>query len=113
MLPRNLRQYHMGIDDSLFDSNAEKYKVLCRSLHVARATLYIGYSYVFLCFVFSLYLAYHYMTAVSGQMSTEAWVYQYTARYIGFRLESFFENTDLAQLLLAITLQIIIVIMVS
>jgi len=96
-MPRNLRQYRMGFTDALIDFNSDKYKVLCRTVHVTKATLYIGYSYLLLCFIFSTYFAYHYITAVNGQLSIEPWFYQYMTRYI-------------AQLLLAISLQVVIVV---
>jgi len=95
-IPRNMRQYRMGFPDPIIDFDSDKYKVLFRTIHVSRAALYIGYCYLFLCFTFSTYFAYHYISAVSGQSSAE-WIYQYMVRYI-------------AQLLLAIALQVIIVV---
>jgi len=92
-------QYRFGFGnfmDSLWDQEAEKYKVLCRMVHVTKAALQIGYMQLLFCFVFSTFFAYHYLMAISGNVSTENWINQYTARSI-------------SQLLLAISLQVIII----
>jgi len=79
-------QYRIGMSDlgmdSLWDPEASKYQCLCRMVHVARASLYIGYAQMFICFVFSLFFSYYYLMAVSGHISAEHWINQYTARFI-------------------------------
>jgi len=94
-------QYRIGFADltmdSLWDPESEKYKVLCRMIHVTKATLNIGYIQMLISFVFSIFFAYHYMMAVTGSLSPDHWINQYTARYI-------------SQLLLAISLQLILVV---
>ncbi|TKR96223.1 hypothetical protein L596_010272 [Steinernema carpocapsae] len=79
-------QYRIGMADlgmdSLWDPEASKYQCLCRMVHVARASLYIAYAQMFICFVFSLFFSYYYLMAISGYISAEHWINQYTARFI-------------------------------
>uniref|UniRef100_A0A915DLK0 Uncharacterized protein n=1 Tax=Ditylenchus dipsaci TaxID=166011 RepID=A0A915DLK0_9BILA len=83
--------------DSLWNAEAEKYKVLCRMIHVTKATLHIGYIQMMISFIFLVFFTYHYMMAVTGHLSAEHWINTYTARYI-------------SQLLLAVSLQLILVV---
>lgn len=61
----NRNQYRIGFADlnldSLWDPEAEKYRVLCRMIHVTKATLHIGYIQMSISFIFSLFFAYHYL----------------------------------------------------
>lgn len=94
-------QYRIGFTDltmdSLWNSESEKYKVLCRMIHVTKATLHIGYIQMMISFIFLVFFTYHYMMAVTGHLSAEHWINQYTARYI-------------SQLLLAVSLQLVLVV---
>ncbi|KAI1731102.1 hypothetical protein Ddc_03830 [Ditylenchus destructor] len=97
--PQN--HYRIGFGDlnmdSLWDAENEKYKVLCRMIHVTKATLHIGYIQMMISFIFLVFFTYHYMMAVTGHLSADHWMNQYTARYI-------------SQLLLAVSLQLILVV---
>jgi hypothetical protein len=97
----NRHQYRIGFADlnldSLWDPEAEKYRVLCRMVHVTKATLHIGYIQMAISFIFSLFFAYHYLMAISGQYPIDHWINQYNPRYI-------------SQLLLAVSLQLILVV---
>jgi len=94
-------QYRIGFADltmdSLWDPESEKYKVLCRMVHVNKATLNIGYIQMAINFLFSVFFAVSYMMAVTGHLSPDHWINHYSARYI-------------SQLLLAISLQLILVV---
>jgi len=93
------QHFRIGFSDlePLWDGENEKYKVCCRSVHLTKAALYIGYVQLLISFMFCLFFAYHYVMAVSGQMSTDHWLNQYTARYM-------------SQLMLTVSLQVIIVV---
>jgi len=98
--PNNRGQhFRIGFSDlePLWDAENEKYKVCCRSVHLTKAALYIGYVQLLVSFMFCLFFAYHYVMAVSGQMSADHWLNQYTARYM-------------SQLMLTVSLQVIIVV---
>jgi hypothetical protein len=83
--------------DNLWDPESEKYKVLCRMVHVTKATLHIGYYQMLISFVFSVFFAFNYMMAITGHLSPDHWINTYSARYI-------------SQLLLAISLQLILIV---
>lgn len=59
------RQYRIGFTDltmdSLWDSDSEKYKVICRMIHVTKATLHIGYVQMLISFIFLVFFTYHYV----------------------------------------------------
>uniref|UniRef100_A0AC34FJU6 Uncharacterized protein n=1 Tax=Panagrolaimus sp. ES5 TaxID=591445 RepID=A0AC34FJU6_9BILA len=95
-------QYRIGISDDLgmehlWDPDDDKFKVLCRMIHVTKAALHIGYVQMMISFVFSLFFGYHYLMAISGNVSTEHWINQYTARYV-------------SQLLFAVAIQLCLVV---
>ncbi|KAL3090319.1 hypothetical protein niasHS_006771 [Heterodera schachtii] len=97
---RPLGQVRIGFGDGdpLWDSENEKYKVLCRSIHVSKAALYIGYMRLLVSFVSSLFFAYQYMMAVTGQLSSDHWINQVTARFM-------------SQAMMSICLQVIVVVL--
>jgi len=99
--PPSREQYRIPINDlgmeSLWDPEDEKFKVLCRMVHVSKAALHIGYVQMMISFVFSLFFGYHYLLAISGNVSTEHWINQYTARYV-------------SQLLFAVAIQLVLVV---
>ena len=98
--PPSREQYRIGISDdlgTLWDPEDEKFKVLCRMVHVTKAALHIGYVQMMISFVFSLFFGYHYLMAISGNVSTEHWINQYTARYV-------------SQLLFAVAIQLVLVV---
>lgn len=66
----------------LLSALQEKYKVLCRMVHVTKAALHIGYIQMMISFVFSIFFGYNYLMAVSGNLSSDHWINNYTARYI-------------------------------
>lgn len=74
-----------------------QFKVLCRMIHVTKAALHIGYVQLMISFVFSLFFGYHYVLAVTGNVSNEHWVNQYTAKYV-------------SQLLFAVSIQLVLVV---
>jgi hypothetical protein len=95
-------QYRIGISDDLgmehlWDPDDDKFKVLCRMIHVTKAALHIGYVQMMISFIFSLFFGYHYLMAISGNVSTEHWINQYTARYV-------------SQLLFAVAIQLVLVV---
>jgi len=95
-------QYRIGISDdlgmeSLWDPDHDKFKVLCRMIHVTKASLHIGYVQMMISFIFSLFFGYHYLMAISGNVSTEHWINQYTAKYV-------------SQLLFAVAIQLVLVV---
>ncbi|CAD5207738.1 unnamed protein product [Bursaphelenchus xylophilus] len=94
-------QYRIGLMDlsmdQLWNPDADQYKVFCRMVHVTKAALHIGYIQMLISFAFSIFFGYHYMMAVTGHLSADHWVNQYTARYI-------------SQLLFAVSMQLILVV---
>lgn len=66
-------------------------------VHVTKAALHIGYIQMLISFAFSVFFGYHYMMAVTGNLSNDHWINQYTARYI-------------SQLLFAVSVQLILVV---
>lgn len=66
-------------------------------IHVTKAALHIGYVQMMISFIFSLFFGYHYLMAISGNVSTEHWINQYTARYV-------------SQLLFAVAIQLVLVV---
>uniref|UniRef100_A0A7E4VVM5 Transmembrane protein n=1 Tax=Panagrellus redivivus TaxID=6233 RepID=A0A7E4VVM5_PANRE len=102
MPPASRDQYRINIgngDDmnGLWNPDDDKFKVLCRLLHVTKAALHIGYTQMMISIVFAIFFGYHYMMAISGSHSTDHWINQYTAKYI-------------SQLLFAVAVQLILVI---
>jgi phage-related holin len=98
--PSSRSEYRIGIVDLtnyLWNPDDDQYKVICRMVHVTKAALHIGYVQMLISFVFSAFFGYHYMLAVTGNLSSEHWVNQYTARYI-------------SQLLFAVSVQLILVV---
>jgi hypothetical protein len=83
--------------NSLWDPDADQYKVICKMVHVTKAALHIGYIQMMISFVFSIFFGYHYLMAVTGNSSSENWVNNYSARYI-------------SQLLFAVSVQLILVV---
>lgn len=65
---RSIGQYRIGMSDltldSLWNPETEKYKVLCRMIHVTKATLYISYIQMIINFVFLIYFTYYYMMVI-------------------------------------------------
>jgi hypothetical protein len=61
--PRRGQHFRIGFSDlePIWNAEDEKYKVFCRSIHVSKATLYIGYVQLFFSFMFSMFFAYHYV----------------------------------------------------
>jgi len=101
--PATREQYRIGITtdlgmDSLWDPEADKYKALCRMVHVTKASLHIGYIQMLISFVFSIFFGYHYFMAISGHLSSDHWINHYTAKYI-------------SQLLIAVAIQLILVVL--
>ncbi|KAE9550791.1 hypothetical protein FO519_005994 [Halicephalobus sp. NKZ332] len=86
----------LGVD-SLWNPDDDKFKVLCRMVHVTKAALHIGYVQMIISFVFSLFFGYHYVMAVTGNVSQEHWINQYTAKYV-------------SQLFFAVAVQLILVV---
>ncbi|CAJ0962951.1 unnamed protein product, partial [Mesorhabditis belari] len=84
--------------DALWDSNADKYRVACRSVHVTKGTLYIGYAQMAIITVFSLCLLFFYGQALHGNLPTEHWAAAAGSRY-------------LTSLLTAVSLQMALVLM--
>lgn len=72
-------------------------QVICKMVHVTKAALHIGYIQMLISFAFSIFFGYHYMMAVTGNLSNDHWINQYTARYI-------------SQLLFAVSVQLILVV---
>jgi hypothetical protein len=66
-------------------------------VHVTKAALHIGYVQMMISLAFSAFFGYHYFLAVSGNLSEQHWINQYTARYI-------------SQLLFAVSVQLILVV---
>lgn len=100
MPPSSRAEYRIGIVDLtnyLWDPDSDQYKVICRMVHVTKAALHIGYIQMMISFAFSVFFGYHYMMAVSGNLSPDHWINQYTARYI-------------SQLLFAVSVQLILVV---
>ncbi|KAI3409753.1 hypothetical protein GPALN_006132 [Globodera pallida] len=97
---RQIGQVRIGFGDAepLWDSENEKYKVLCRSIHVSKASFYIGYVRLLVSLVSCIFFAYQYMMAVTGQMSADNWINQMTARFM-------------SKAMLAICLQVIVVVL--
>jgi len=99
--PPSRNEYRIGLMDltmdSLWNPDGEQYKVLCRTIHVTKAALYIGYIQMLMSFAFSVFFGYHYIMAVTGNLSSDHWINQYTARYI-------------SQLLFAVSVQLILVV---
>jgi len=81
---------------SLWEADGDKYKCCCRSVHITRAALYIGYAQMLITFIFAVFFAYYYVQAVNGSLSTEHWINQLSEKYI-------------SSLLLAISLQLLLV----
>ncbi|KAI6203787.1 hypothetical protein M3Y94_00596800 [Aphelenchoides besseyi] len=100
--PAARNEYRIGLidlsTDSLWDPNAEQYRVLCRMTHVMTAALHIAYVQMLISFAFSVFFGYNYLMAVSGNLSHEHWINQYTARYI-------------SQLLFAVSVQLVLVVL--
>jgi hypothetical protein len=98
--PSSRSEYRIGIVDLtnyLWNPDDDQYKVICKMVHVTKAALHIGYVQMLISFVFSAFFGYHYFLAVTGNLSSEHWVNQYTARYI-------------SQLLFAVSVQLILVV---
>lgn len=59
------RQYRIGFTDltmnSLWDPDSEKYKVLCRMVHVTKAARQIGYIQAVISAIFLSFFIYHYL----------------------------------------------------
>lgn len=62
---RPVGQYRIGITDltlnSLWNPEAEKYKALCRMVHVTKAALHISYIQMTVNFVLLIFCSYFYM----------------------------------------------------
>ena len=61
--PGRGQHFRIGFSDlePIWNAEDEKYKVFCRSIHVSKATLYIGYVQLVVSFMFSMFFAYHYI----------------------------------------------------
>lgn len=59
------RQYRIGFSDltmdSLWDPDSEKYKVLCRMVHITKAARHIGYIQAVVSAIFLSFFFYHYL----------------------------------------------------
>lgn len=80
-------QYRIGFSDdlgvdSLWNPDDDKFKVLCRMVHVMKAALHIGYVQMMISFVFSLFFGYLYMMAITGNVVQEHWINQHNAGYV-------------------------------
>jgi len=87
----------MDLNNFLWNPDDDQYKVFFKMVHVTKAALHIGYIQMLISFAFSLFFGYHYFMAVSGHLSSDHWINQYTARYI-------------SQLLFAVSVQLILVV---
>lgn len=94
------QHFRIGFSDlePIWNSEDEKYKVFCRSVHVSKATLYIGYVQLFVSFLFSIFFAYHYVLTIGAQRNDVLLTDQQHTRY-------------LSQLMLAVSIQVILVIL--
>lgn len=65
---RPIGQYRIGITDltldSLWNPEAEKYKVLCRMVHVTKAALHISYIQMIINFVLLMFCSYFYLMVI-------------------------------------------------
>ena len=85
--------------DGIWDENAEKYKCCCRTVHVKKAALFIGYAQMFVTLFASVFVAYYYFQAMNEATDSEHWIGKLNNRY----LTSFLFAFSL-QLLLTLTL---------
>lgn len=68
--------------DALWDSDAPKYRVACQSVHVTKATLYIGYAQLAIITVFTLCLLFFYGQAMHGGLPADHWAVSAGSRYL-------------------------------
>ncbi|CAJ0578342.1 unnamed protein product, partial [Mesorhabditis spiculigera] len=97
MKPVQSRVQHHRVD-ALWDSNAEKYRVACRSVHVTSATLYVGYMQLAIITIFTLTILFFYGQSLHGALPAEHWAASAGSRF-------------LTSLLTAVSLQLALVLM--
>ena len=102
---RSAGQYRIGMTDStldlLWNPETEKYKVLCRMVHVTKATLHISYIQMIINFMLLMFFTYYYMMAITGNLTPENFATHYYSLYI-----------SVSQLIFALSLQLILVVAV-
>uniref|UniRef100_A0A1I8EUD9 Uncharacterized protein n=1 Tax=Wuchereria bancrofti TaxID=6293 RepID=A0A1I8EUD9_WUCBA len=79
--------------DDFWNADADKYKCCCRTFHVVRASLFIAYAQMLITFVFALFFTFYYIQAINGRLMQDHWINQ------------------LASLLFAVTLQLLLVLL--
>uniref|UniRef100_A0A1I7XML6 Actin cortical patch SUR7/pH-response regulator pali n=1 Tax=Heterorhabditis bacteriophora TaxID=37862 RepID=A0A1I7XML6_HETBA len=94
--PQSTHRHHRV--DALWDHNADKYRVVCRSIHVMKATQYIGYAQLIIIGMFTATLLFFYGRQINGSLPADHWLSSAGGRY-------------LTSLLTAVSLQLSLVLM--
>uniref|UniRef100_A0AC35UFF5 Uncharacterized protein n=1 Tax=Rhabditophanes sp. KR3021 TaxID=114890 RepID=A0AC35UFF5_9BILA len=72
----NRREYHIGFTSlnlgNLWDENDERYKCLCRMVHVKKAALHLAYAQMTIFMMFVLVVGYYYLMQLNGQLGGES-----------------------------------------
>ncbi|VDL70761.1 unnamed protein product [Nippostrongylus brasiliensis] len=97
-MPKPQSQHRHHRVDALWDSNADKYRVACRSVHVMRATQFIGYGQLLVIGLFTAALLFFYGKHLNGGLPGDHWLASAGGRYI-------------TSLLTAVSLQLSLVLM--
>ncbi|EPB71326.1 hypothetical protein ANCCEY_09578 [Ancylostoma ceylanicum] len=73
-MPKPQSQHRHHRVDALWDSNADKYRVACRSVHVMRATQFIGYGQLLVIGLFTITLLFFYGKQLNGGLPADHWL---------------------------------------
>ncbi|ETN84413.1 hypothetical protein NECAME_01639 [Necator americanus] len=81
-MPKPQSQHRHHRVDALWDNNADKYRVACRSVHVMRATQFIGYGQLLVIGLFTITLLFFYGKQLNGGLPADHWLANAGGRYI-------------------------------